>query len=219
MSGGCSVFPFSVNFGTLKCVLRGLSHFCHYKYFSIQLKSSTLTCSSSVMSCLHGGGGYATVWKGIWKPGGNLVAIKKVMQPVEREVSPMISMQKLVETVVSMLCMLEVHRSCIQDSTQQTRYTKYNNTGEDPACSKWNVPMTSNSMELSLIHLVLGAEEVRGKLTDENLELEEDKQDHHWPSEVLGLNSSPQLNISPSDNLWRLHIVHCVIEMVCTAKM
>jgi len=155
MSGECSVFPFSVNFGTLKCVLRGLSHFCHYKYFSIQLKSSTLTCSSSVMSCLHGGGGYGAVWKGIWKPGGNLVAIKKVMQPVEREVGPMISMQKLVETVVSMLCMLEVHRSCIQDSTQQTRYTKYNNTGEDPACSKWNVPMTSNSMELSLIHLVL----------------------------------------------------------------
>ena len=48
-----------------------------------------------------GGGGFGTVWKGKWKSGGNLVAIKKVMQLVKREVGPTICMQKLVETVVS----------------------------------------------------------------------------------------------------------------------
>ena len=48
-----------------------------------------------------GGGGSGTVWKGKWKSGGNLVAIKKVMQLVKREVGPTICMQKLVETIVS----------------------------------------------------------------------------------------------------------------------
>jgi len=42
-----------------------------------------------------GGGGFGTVWKGKWKPGGNLVAIKKVMDLIEREVGSMICMQKL----------------------------------------------------------------------------------------------------------------------------
>ena len=43
-----------------------------------------------------GEGNSGTVLKGKWQPGGNLVAIKKVMDLIEREVGPMICMQNLV---------------------------------------------------------------------------------------------------------------------------
>ena len=79
------------------------SFFCHYNIIQIFLNPAAIEYSD--LQFLGdkplGGGGFGTVWKGKWKPGGNLVAIKKVLDLIEREVGPMICIQKLVETLVS----------------------------------------------------------------------------------------------------------------------